>query len=90
MNSKLGALEGIAQGNLSSMSPQLPEAESWLEERGCVQERDIEDMGQSAEATQAFLRWLEATRRDLEGFSMRIERLQQTAALLESGQNPET
>ncbi|KAB0401288.1 hypothetical protein E2I00_000787, partial [Balaenoptera physalus] len=68
----------------------LPEAESWLEERGCVQEQDIEDMGQSAEATQAFLRWLEATRRDLEGFSMRIERLQQTAALLESGQNPET
>eukprot|EP00069_Balaena_mysticetus_P015135 bmy_09148T0 len=69
---------------------ELPEAESWLEERGCVQERDIEDMGQSAEATQAFLRWLEATRRDLEGFSMHIERLQQTAALLESGQNPET
>lgn len=89
MNSKLGALEGIAQGNLSSMPPQLPEAGSWLEERGCVQERDIEDTGQSAEATQAFLRWLEATRRDPEGFSTRIERLQQTAALLESGQNPE-
>lgn len=89
MNSKLGALESITQGNLSSMSPQLPEAGSWLEEWGCVQERDIEDMGQSAGATQAFLRWLEATRRDLEGFSTRIERLQQTAALLESGQNPE-
>lgn len=27
--------------------------------------------------------------RDLEGFSMRIERLQKTAALLESGQGPE-
>lgn len=69
------------------LSPQLLEAESWLEERGCG--LDIEDMGQSAEATQAFLRQLEATRRDLEGFTTRIERLQQTAALLESGQNPE-
>lgn len=46
-------------------------------------------MGQSAEATQAFLRRLEATRRDLEGFSRRVEKLQQTAALLESRQNPE-
>ncbi|XP_061286842.1 spectrin beta chain, non-erythrocytic 5 isoform X2 [Bos javanicus] len=67
---------------------ELLEAESWLEERGCG--LDIEDMGQSAEATQAFLRQLEATRRDLEGFTTRIERLQQTAALLESGQNPES
>ncbi|XP_055291885.1 spectrin beta chain, non-erythrocytic 5 [Moschus berezovskii] len=67
---------------------ELLEAESWLEERGCG--LDIEDMGQSAEATQAFLRQLEATRRDLEGFTTRIERLQQTAALLERGQNPES
>lgn len=67
--------------------PQLLEAEFWLAERGCV--LDIEDVGQNAEATQAFLRRLEATRRDLEGFSMRIERLQKTAALLESGQGPE-
>ena len=69
------------------LSPQLLEAESWLEDRGSG--LDIEDMGQSAEATQAFLRQLEATRRDLEGFTTRIERLQQTAALLESRQNPE-
>uniref|UniRef100_A0A8C4M5V2 Spectrin beta, non-erythrocytic 5 n=1 Tax=Equus asinus TaxID=9793 RepID=A0A8C4M5V2_EQUAS len=67
---------------------ELLEAESWLAERGCV--LDIEDVGQSAEATQAFLRRLEATRRELEGFGPRIERLQQTAALLESGQNPES
>ncbi|OWK09720.1 hypothetical protein Celaphus_00006342, partial [Cervus elaphus hippelaphus] len=71
-----------------SFLTELLEAESWLEERGCG--LDIEDMGQSAEATQAFLRQLEATRRDLEGFTTSIERLQQTAALLESGQNPES
>uniref|UniRef100_A0A452DXD2 Spectrin beta, non-erythrocytic 5 n=1 Tax=Capra hircus TaxID=9925 RepID=A0A452DXD2_CAPHI len=67
---------------------ELLETESWLQERGCG--LDIEDMGQSVEATQSFLRQLEATRRDLEGFTTRIERLQQTAALLESGQNPES
>lgn len=68
-------------------SPQLLEAESWLAERSHVLDR--EDMGQSAEATQALLRRLEATRRDLQGFSRRIEQLQQTAALLECGQNPD-
>uniref|UniRef100_G1MDF6 Spectrin beta, non-erythrocytic 5 n=1 Tax=Ailuropoda melanoleuca TaxID=9646 RepID=G1MDF6_AILME len=67
---------------------ELLEAESWLEERGC--DLDIEDKGQSAEATRAFLRQLEATRRDLEAFRTRIERLQQTAAVLESRQNPES
>ncbi|KAF6133106.1 spectrin beta, non-erythrocytic 5 [Phyllostomus discolor] len=67
---------------------ELLEAESWLAEQDCV--LDTEDMGQSAEATQAFLRRLEATRRDLEGFGRRMERLQQTAALLESRQNPES
>lgn len=49
---------------------------------------DSEDLGQDAEATQALLRRLEATTRDLEGFSSHIERLQQTVALLESGENP--
>lgn len=34
------------------------------------------------------MRHLEATTRDLEGFSSRIEQLQQTVALLESGQSP--
>ncbi|KAG5206556.1 hypothetical protein JEQ12_018129 [Ovis aries] len=67
---------------------ELLEAESWLQEQGCG--LNTEDMGQSVEATQSFLRQLEATRRDLEGFTTRIERLQQTAALLESGQNPES
>ncbi|XP_032336758.1 spectrin beta chain, non-erythrocytic 5 [Camelus ferus] len=67
---------------------ELLEAESWLEERGCV--LDTEEMGQSAEATQAFLRRLDATRRELEAFSPLIERLQQRAALLESRPNPES
>ena len=77
----------MTQGRLSSLPPQLQETEAWLEEQGCV--LDIKDVGQSAEATRSFLRRLEATRRDLEAISPRIERLQQTAALLESRQNPE-
>ncbi|KAL4696038.1 hypothetical protein H8957_001690 [Semnopithecus entellus] len=67
---------------------ELLEAGSWLAERGHV--LDSEDMGHSAEATQALLRRLEATKRDLEAFSPRIERLQQTAALLESRKNPDS
>ncbi|ELW48130.1 Spectrin beta chain, brain 4 [Tupaia chinensis] len=67
---------------------ELLEAGTWLAERGSI--LDSEDMGQSAEATQALLRQLEVTRRDLEGFSPRLERLQQTAALLESRWNPES
>ncbi|KAK2497143.1 hypothetical protein MC885_016979 [Smutsia gigantea] len=66
---------------------ELLEAASWLEEQGCV--LDTEDMGRRAEDTQAFLRRLEATRRKLQGFSTYINRLWQTAALLESRQNPE-
>lgn len=65
---------------------ELLEAGSWLAERGHI--LDSEDLGQDAEATQALLRRLEATTRDLEGFSSRIEQLQQTVALLESGQSP--
>ncbi|XP_078189296.1 spectrin beta chain, non-erythrocytic 5 [Callithrix jacchus] len=67
---------------------ELLEAGSWLAERGHV--LDSEDVGHSAEATQALLRRLEATRRDLEAFSPHIERLQQTAAHLESRKNPES
>ncbi|XP_062061690.1 spectrin beta chain, non-erythrocytic 5 [Lepus europaeus] len=67
---------------------ELLEAASWLAERGCVV--DSEDMGQCAEATQALLRRLEATRRDLEAFGPRLERLQHAAALLESRQSPES
>ncbi|KAM9646114.1 spectrin beta chain, non-erythrocytic 5 [Trichechus inunguis] len=67
---------------------ELLEAESWLAERGCV--LDSKDMGQDAEATQLLLRRLEATRRDLEGFSTHLERLQETAVLLESRQNPDS
>uniref|UniRef100_A0A8D2AM26 Spectrin beta, non-erythrocytic 5 n=1 Tax=Sciurus vulgaris TaxID=55149 RepID=A0A8D2AM26_SCIVU len=67
---------------------ELLEAGSWLAEQGHV--LDSEDMGQSAEATQVLLRRLEATRRDLEGFSQHMKQLQQTAALLESRQNPDS
>ncbi|XP_021581618.2 spectrin beta chain, non-erythrocytic 5 isoform X1 [Ictidomys tridecemlineatus] len=67
---------------------ELLEAGSWLAERGHV--LDSEDMGQSAEATQALLRQLEATKRDLEGFSQRMKQLQQSAALLDSRQNPDS
>ncbi|XP_029391606.1 LOW QUALITY PROTEIN: spectrin beta chain, non-erythrocytic 5 [Mus pahari] len=65
---------------------ELLEAGSWLAERGHI--LDSEDLGQDTEATQALLQRLEATTRDLEGFSSRIEQLQQTVTLLESGQTP--
>ncbi|XP_037691030.1 LOW QUALITY PROTEIN: spectrin beta chain, non-erythrocytic 5 [Choloepus didactylus] len=67
---------------------ELLEADSWLADRGCV--LDSEDLGRSVEATQALLRRLEATRRDLEGFRTRLERLQERAVLLEGRQNPES
>ncbi|XP_007933521.1 spectrin beta chain, non-erythrocytic 5 [Orycteropus afer afer] len=67
---------------------ELLEAESWLVEQGCV--LDSKAMGQSAEATQALLRRLETTRRDLEGFSTHMERLQEMAMLLESTRNPDS
>ncbi|KAM5235434.1 spectrin beta chain, non-erythrocytic 5 [Ctenodactylus gundi] len=67
---------------------ELLEAGSWLAEQGRV--LGSEDTGRSAEATQALLRRLEATRRTLEGFGRRIEQLQQTVALLESKQNPDS
>ncbi|KAM6181713.1 LOW QUALITY PROTEIN: spectrin beta chain, non-erythrocytic 5 [Erethizon dorsatum] len=76
----------LQQAQEAQFLMELLEARSWLAEHGHVLDR--EDVGQSTEATQALLRQLEVTRRDLQGFSRRIERLQQTAALLESGQNP--
>ncbi|XP_006831957.1 PREDICTED: spectrin beta chain, non-erythrocytic 5 [Chrysochloris asiatica] len=67
---------------------ELLEVGAWLEEQACV--LDSKDMGQSAEATQALRRRLEVTRRNLEGFHTRMERLQETAVLLESTQNPDS
>ncbi|KAM6202501.1 spectrin beta chain, non-erythrocytic 5 [Rhynchocyon petersi] len=67
---------------------ELLEAESWLAEQACV--LDSKDTGQSAEATQALLRRLEATRRDLEGFSTNMKKLQEMALLLEHTQNPDS
>ncbi|XP_060228154.1 spectrin beta chain, non-erythrocytic 5 [Meriones unguiculatus] len=71
---------------VQQMLIELLEAGSWLAERGHI--LDSEDLGQDAEATQVLLRHLQATTRDLEVFSSRTEQLQQTVALLESGQNP--
>ncbi|XP_012865444.1 PREDICTED: spectrin beta chain, non-erythrocytic 5 [Dipodomys ordii] len=67
---------------------ELLEAGSWLAEKSRA--LDSEDMGRHAEATQALLRQLEAIKRDLEGFSQHVEQLRQTAALLESRQNPDS
>ncbi|XP_028933726.1 spectrin beta chain, non-erythrocytic 5 [Ornithorhynchus anatinus] len=67
---------------------ELLEAESWLSERGFL--LDGEETGQSEEATQALLRRLEVTRRDLEGFAARIEKLQETGTGLERRHNPES
>ncbi|KAM8907210.1 spectrin beta chain, non-erythrocytic 5 [Lycaon pictus] len=65
---------------------ELLEAESWLQQQGCA--LDTQDGAQSAEAARASLRRLEATRRLLEAFGPRMERLQQGAALLQGGQLP--
>ncbi|XP_077736870.1 spectrin beta chain, non-erythrocytic 5 [Canis aureus] len=64
---------------------ELLEAESWLQQQGCA--LHTQDGAQSAEAARASLRRLEATRRLLEAFGPRLERLQQGAALL-GGQLP--
>ncbi|XP_040854019.1 spectrin beta chain, non-erythrocytic 5-like [Ochotona curzoniae] len=66
----------------------LLEAGSWLAKRDRF--LDSEDLGQSAEATRALLRQLQATQRDLQSFGVHMERLQQTAALLEGRQGPES
>ncbi|XP_035564644.1 spectrin beta chain, non-erythrocytic 5 [Canis lupus dingo] len=65
---------------------ELLEAESWLQQQGCA--LHTQDGAQSAEAARASLRRLEATRRLLEAFGPRLERLQQGAALLQGGQLP--
>ncbi|XP_044521048.1 spectrin beta chain, non-erythrocytic 5 [Gracilinanus agilis] len=67
---------------------ELLEAESWLSERGLL--LDNEDLGKNEEAARAMLRRLEATRKDLEGFHIRLEKLQETGTCLEGRTNPES
>ncbi|XP_072479324.1 spectrin beta chain, non-erythrocytic 5 [Notamacropus eugenii] len=67
---------------------ELLEAESWLSERGLLLEN--EEPGQNEETTRAMLQRLEATRKDLEGFHTRLEKLQETGAHLEGRPNPES
>ncbi|XP_043836496.1 spectrin beta chain, non-erythrocytic 5 [Dromiciops gliroides] len=67
---------------------ELLEAESWLSERGLL--LDNEELGQNEETTGAMLRRLESTKKDLEGFHTRLEKLQETGTRLEGRTNPES
>ncbi|XP_071971772.1 spectrin beta chain, non-erythrocytic 5 isoform X1 [Engystomops pustulosus] len=68
---------------------ELLEAEAWMAERGIIIKSS--DSGKNEESTQALLRKLDATIRDLEGFSPRISKLKDTGKNLESdNENPES
>ncbi|XP_075470432.1 spectrin beta chain, non-erythrocytic 5 isoform X1 [Ascaphus truei] len=68
---------------------ELLEAESWMAERGFVIR--AADSGKNEESTQALQRKLETTKRDLEGFIPRINKLKDTGRTLQSdGDNPES
>ncbi|XP_056401829.1 spectrin beta chain, non-erythrocytic 5 isoform X2 [Hyla sarda] len=68
---------------------ELLEAESWMAERGIIIKSS--DNGKNEESTQALLRKLDTTIRDLEGFSARINKLKDTGRSLESdSENPES
>ncbi|XP_072283741.1 spectrin beta chain, non-erythrocytic 5 [Pyxicephalus adspersus] len=68
---------------------ELLEAEAWMAERGFVIKSS--DNGKNEESTQALLRKLDTTIRDLEGFSPRIEKLKDTGRNLQiESDNPES
>ncbi|OCT68556.1 spectrin beta chain, non-erythrocytic 5 [Xenopus laevis] len=68
---------------------ELLEAEAWLAERGFVIKST--DNGKNEESTQALLRKLDTTRRDLDGFAHRINKLIDTGKGLQSdSDNPES
>ncbi|KAM4663546.1 spectrin beta chain, non-erythrocytic 5 [Discoglossus pictus] len=60
---------------------ELLEAESWMAERGFVIKAT--DNGKNEESTQALLRKLDTTKRDLEGFLPRINKLRETGKNLQ-------
>ncbi|KAM5130020.1 spectrin beta chain, non-erythrocytic 5 [Mantella aurantiaca] len=61
---------------------ELLEAEVWMAERGFIIKSP--DSGKNEESTQALLRKLDTTIRDLEGFSPRIEKLRDTGRNLQT------
>ncbi|XP_063803707.1 spectrin beta chain, non-erythrocytic 5 isoform X2 [Pseudophryne corroboree] len=68
---------------------ELSEAETWMAERGFVIKSP--DNGKTEESTQALLRKLDTTIRDLEGFSQRINKLKETGRSLQTeSDNPES
>ncbi|XP_077320667.1 spectrin beta chain, non-erythrocytic 5 isoform X3 [Lithobates pipiens] len=68
---------------------ELLEAEAWMAERGFIIKSP--DSGKNEESTQALLRKLDTTIRDLEGFSSRIEKLRDTGRNLQTdSDNPES
>ncbi|KAE8587142.1 hypothetical protein XENTR_v10021875, partial [Xenopus tropicalis] len=68
---------------------ELLEAEAWLAERGFVIKST--DNGKNEESTQALLRKLDTTRRDLDGFAHRINKLIDTGKGLQNdSDNPES
>ncbi|KAG9481361.1 hypothetical protein GDO78_010547 [Eleutherodactylus coqui] len=68
---------------------ELLEAEAWMAERGILIKSS--DSGKNEESTQALLRKLDTTMRDLEGFSPRINKLKDTGRSIEShNENPES
>ncbi|XP_075049076.1 spectrin beta chain, non-erythrocytic 5 [Mixophyes fleayi] len=68
---------------------ELSEAETWMAERGFVIKSP--DIGKNEESTQALLRKLDTTIRDLEGFSQRINKLRDTGKSLQNdSDNPES
>ncbi|XP_068110413.1 spectrin beta chain, non-erythrocytic 5 isoform X2 [Hyperolius riggenbachi] len=68
---------------------ELSEAEAWMAERGFVIKSP--DNGKNEESTQALLRKLDTTIRDLEGFSPRIEKLKETGRNLQTdNEHPES
>ncbi|XP_077120129.1 spectrin beta chain, non-erythrocytic 5 isoform X3 [Ranitomeya variabilis] len=68
---------------------ELLEAEVWMAERGIIIKSS--DSGKNEESTQALVRKLDTTIRDLEGFSPRINKLKETGKSLESdNENPES
>ncbi|XP_066464420.1 spectrin beta chain, non-erythrocytic 5 [Eleutherodactylus coqui] len=68
---------------------ELLEAEAWMAERGILIKSS--DSGKNEESTQALLRKLDTTMRDLEGYSPRINKLKDTGRSIEShNENPES
>ncbi|KAM3918253.1 spectrin beta chain, non-erythrocytic 5 [Leptodactylus fuscus] len=68
---------------------ELLEAEVWMAERGIIIKSS--DSGKNEESTQALLRKLDTTIRDLEGFLPKINKLKDTGRSLESdNENPES